>query len=228
MAPTLAIPEATVRSSAREVRAIEKAAAEVGLDCIVVQINRLWAGQVEKRAHLLSMATVNSDWIVVVDTDHIIHADRDTARAVLAGSDETVNVIEVPFTTPRDPKRELKESAAGVWHESMVDQRVMLPHIYRALPGMRVEKRHWWISAIHNNQRVWLWSSADTYPYLQHHPMPVPYEIEHRALFRTEEQIRLSRGFLNDRDWVVARTGQEDDMPRLRRPVFDFSQNKTL
>lgn len=220
-------PEATVRSSKRESTAIEKAATEVGLDCLILQPNRLWAGQVEKRTYLLNVASVGSDWIVVVDTDHIIHTDREAARGVLEGSDDTVNVIEVPFYTPPHPSRSLNDSAAGVWHVDQVGKRVSIPHIYRALPGLRVEQRHWWISAIKDGRRVWLWSSAGTYPTLGHHSMPVPYEVEHRALFRTDEQIRLSRGFLNDREMVVQRTGQEDDLPGLPVPEFNYEQNQS-
>ena len=221
-------PEATIRSAKSQVTAIEQAAAEAGIECLILQPNKLWAGQVEKRSYLLAAASVNSDWIVTLDADCVIHTDREAARGALEGSDDSVNVIEVAYYTPPNPDRSLKDSTAGVWHADQVGKRVSIPHIYRALPGMRVEKIHWWISAVKDGKRVWLWSSAGTYPYIEHHPMVVPYEVEHRALMRTDEQIRLSRGFLNDRESVVKpRTGQEDDMPGLPPPEFDYEQNQT-
>ena len=97
------------------------------------------------------------------------------------------------------------------------------PHIYRTLPLMRVEKFHWWYSAIKDGQRVWLWSADGNYPHVKHDHMP-DYEVEHRALMRTEEQIRLSRGFLNDREKVVRLTGQEDDQPGLPAPEYDYER----
>ena len=221
-------PEATARSPRNQANAIERAARQVGIGCLILQPNKLWAGQVEKRSYLLSAAAVNSDWIVTVDADQIIHTDRESARNALAGTNDSVDVIEVTYYTPTNQTRPMKESAVGVWHEAQAGTRVSIPHIWRALPGMRVEKFHWWISAIKDGRRVWLWSNGGDYPVLAHHPMSVPYEVEHRALMRTPEQIRLSRGFLNDREQVVKPlTGQEDDVPGLPPPKFDYKQNQT-
>lgn len=218
-------PEATPRSAKAQVNAIERAADAVNIECLVLQPNALWSGQVEKRSYLLAAASVNSDWIATVDADHVIHTERQAARQALKNMH--ADVVEVIYVTPDNPERTRAESAAGVWHEDQVGTRVSIPHLWRVLPEMKVEKFHWWYSALKNGQRVWLWSADGNRPHVAHHPMPVPYEVEHRALMRTPEQIRLSRGFLNDRDMVVARTGQEDDVPGLPPPAFNFEQNQT-
>jgi len=218
-------PEATVSSCRDEYAAIVDTATRLGLDHMVLRPSRLWRGQVEKRNVLYAIASVGSDFMVVVDADHIIHADRSEVRTFL----ETTNadVINVPFETPVNPVRSLSDSAVGVWHEGMAGSTIMLPHIYRALPNIRVESRHWCISALKDGQRVWLWNCGSGYPDAIHTVIPIPYRVEHRALFRTAEQIRMSRGFLNDREMVASVTGQEDDRDDLPRPVFTYEQNRT-
>ncbi len=217
-------PKATARSSKAQVDAIIKAAADVDIECLVLQPNKLWAGQVEKRCHLLAAACVQSDWVVTVDADHIISTDRDRARHNIARLGRAgADVIAVPYYTPLNPNRSVKDSSPGKWHEEQAGQRVLVPHIYRALPGMRIEKRHWWYSAVKDGERVWLWSSdEESYPYVRQFNITIPYEVEHRALMRTPEQIRLSRAFLNDREMIMAKTGQEDDVPGLPAPKFDY------
>src|SRR5690348_3020886 len=78
-------PEATVRSPEAQLDAIRSAAAAVNIECLIIQPDRLWAGQVEKRCHLLAAAGVGSNWIVTVDADHVIHADREEMRRFLRG-----------------------------------------------------------------------------------------------------------------------------------------------
>lgn len=212
-------PEATVTSDPAQADAIRKAARDVGLDCLILQPDRLWAGQVEKRSHLLAAATVGSDWIVTVDADHIITADREHTRFVLERVQE--DVLEVPYRTPVNPERLMKDSAAGIWHIQQSESIQWIPHLWRALPGFRVEKRHWWYSAMKVGGRVWLWGGDGTYTNVTHSQMQ-NYEVEHRALFRTDHQVKLSRAFLNDREKIVATTGQEDWQPGMAPPVWDY------
>lgn len=215
-------PEATARSSQAEVDAIEQTAKEIGLECLIIQPSKVWAGQIEKRTYLLAMASVKSDWICTVDADHVIHAERAAVRLALENS--TADVIEVPYFTPPNPERSMRDSAVGYWHEEQVGVRVNIPHLYRSLPGMRIENRHWCYSGIKDGRRVWLWGDDPSYPILPHQGLGVPYEVEHRCLMRTSHQIRLSRGFVNDREMVVRLTGQEDDIIGLPPPVFDFDR----
>jgi len=59
-------------------------------------------------------------------------------------------------------------------------------------------------------------------PYVREHAIRAPYEIEHRSLLRDELRIIRGRAFCNDREIVVKRTGQEDDVPGLPEPVWDY------
>jgi hypothetical protein len=213
-------PAAMVHSPADQLDAIRSAAAAVNIDCLIIQPDRLWAGQVEKRCHLLAAAGVGSDWIVTLDADHIIQAKRDDMRLLLRRSPS--HVFSVPYITPINPDRSMKDSAVGLWHENQTGEPQFIPHIWRALPGMKVEKFHWWYSAIHGGQKVWLWGGNGEFPSVEHQRIRRGYIVEHRTLFRTEEQIRLSRAFLNDRDQVVAKTGQEDNQPGLDVPDFNY------
>jgi hypothetical protein len=97
----------------------------------------------------------------------------------------------------------------------------MIPHLWRALAGLRVERFHWWYSAMKPGGRIWLWGGDDRYPHIYHGSLE-QYEVEHRTLFRTKDQIKASRAFLNDREVIVRETGQEDDLPTLPRPKFDY------
>lgn len=215
-------PGATAHSSEDQLDAIRSAAKAVDLDCLIIQPDRLWAGQIEKRSYLLAAATVGSDWIVTVDADHVITADREVIQLFLRR--HPGDVISVPYVTPVNPDRPMKDSAVGLWHELQTTEPMFIPHIWRALPGMRVEKRHWWISAVKNGHRVWLWGGDGEMPTVEVQRMRRDYTVEHRALYRTKEQIRASRAFLNDRQRIVEETGQEDDMPTLQPPVYDYRQ----
>lgn len=207
-------PGATVRSDVEQTDAIRRTAEKHDLDCLILQPDRLWAGQIEKRSHLLALACVGTDWIVTLDADHIITTERDALRAELAAS--VSDIVDVPFVTPKG------KLAAGLWHLAQTQGPQMIPQFWRASIHPTVERHHWWISATKDNQKVWAWAGDGHRKVLPHAKFVTPYVVEHRTLLRTEEQILASRAFCNDREMVVARTGQEDDLPELPRPVFDY------
>jgi hypothetical protein len=211
-------PGATIASDPAQAKAIRAACAKAGLDCLVVTPDRLWAGQIEKRSLLLAMAAVGSEWIVTLDADHIIQTDREAVRNELYNS--TADVVDVPFITPKDRKR--GNFAAGQWHLAQADGPQMIPQVWRASLQLSVERHHWWVSGIQNGQKVWAWAGDETRRKLPHAAFVTPYTVEHRTLLRSEKQVLASRAFCNDREMVVARTGQEDDLPTLPRPVFDY------
>jgi hypothetical protein len=186
---------------------------------------------VEKRAHLLNVASIGSDWIAVVDTDHIINTDRELARDEISHIGPDVDVISVPFFTPANDARDLNVSAATGWHKSMVGMTVALSHLFRALPGLTVERYHWWYMANKNGERIALrygmkMGADDTLlngcRVLEPVPLQTPYEITHLCLTRDDKHILANRAFCNDRSMVVAQTQQEDDVPGLPEPVFDY------
>jgi hypothetical protein len=180
--------------------------------------DRVWAGQVEKRSFALSTAARGSDWVAVFDSDWIASGDRKAARKELASFDDSIDVVSVPFYTPPSENK----PATG-WHEAVSDTQVQMPHLFRALPEMGVERYHWYVGARKGKEKVWMWGPRnEERRLLTPHDLEAPYQIEHRTLHRTEEQVRASRAFLNDRVLVVGWTGQEDDRPDLPRPEFDY------
>lgn len=210
-------PDATITSPSEQAEAIRRACERAGIECVIHLPDRLWAGQVEKRTFLLREAAKDSDWIVVVDTDHIIHTDRQKARAVLAAMPPRVRFVSVDFFTPLNKRRSLANSAATNWHVNAAGQTTELAHIFRALPDFEVRKKHWHYYGTWGGSEVRL-----LYGGKADEKLPVPYVVEHRTLFRTRKQVLDSRAFLNDRQMVVQQTGQEDDVPGLPVPTWDF------
>jgi SOS-response transcriptional repressor LexA len=210
-------PDATIKSPVSQVRAIRAAAKAAGIECVIVQPDELWAGQVAKRTFLLREAANGSDWVLVVDADHIVHTDRVAARAALEAMSEWVRFVSVDFTTPLAPDRTLDESAATNWHKDVAGTTLDMAVLFRSVPNFEVRGKHWFY-----------WGSRSGPPTEMHYGgkadarLPVSFLVEHRTLFRTEKQVLDSRAFLNDRLMVVARTGQEDDVPGLPRPVWDY------
>lgn len=208
-------PAATVSSSLEQIETIKRTAFLAGLGCEVIVPDRLWAGQVEKRAFALAKAAEGSDWVAVFDADWRASGDREAARAELAGL--TDDVVSVPFYTPPG-----NGQVASGWHKVVRDTLVPMPHLFRALPELTVERYHWHISALKDRNRVWLWGLPEGRPLMRPHELQAPYRIEHMTLHRTPEQVLASRAFLNDRLMVVALTDQEDDVPGLPEPQFDY------
>lgn len=210
-------PGATVRSPGVQVAAITRAAKACGLELLTIAPDRLWAGQVEKRTRLLQEAAKGSDWIVVVDADHIVHTDRDAARRALEQVPEDVLGVAVTFWTPIPEDKTLAEVAATNWHVGVAGRRIVQNQIIRAIPDLHVVDKHWIYQGTYKGQPVEVkYGGPPLYV------LPVEYEVEHRTLFRSEEQMRASRAFLNDRMKVVEMTGQEDDREDLPRPEFDY------
>jgi hypothetical protein len=217
-------PDAHIASPPEQAETIRRVAAETGLECDIYIPDRLWAGQIEKRSFILKRAWAGTDWIAIVDTDWIIHADRAAARRELElWYRRGVDVITVSLFTPNG------DSAPPTnWHRRMAGTREQIQHFFRPLPGLKVETLHWWYSALKNGRKVWMWhgrrrrKNPERIPILRAYPLKARYQIEHRTLHRDEKHILAGRAFCNDRIKVVALTGQEDDVPGLPEPEFDY------
>lgn len=212
-------PGATISSSIDQFDAIRETADVVGLDWYAYQPDRLWLGQVEKRTALLQEAVTDADWVVIIDADHLIRTDRGQARRALAEMPATVNTVGAEFYTPIDRSREFWSTIATNWQANMAGTSVRMTHIIRALPGIRVKDRHWIYVAPYKGRQISL-----EYGGKPDRMIGVPYLVEHRSLFRSEEQLRAGRAFCNDRERVLALTGQEDHVPGLPPPRFNFSK----
>jgi hypothetical protein len=220
-------PNGTPKSSDEEVTAITDACKEYGLECLILQPNRLWKGEIEKRSYLMSVATCNSDWVAVFDTDHIVLGNREEVRKELESYSNDVCRVSVLLDTPVNPDKKTEEASVTNWHLRCAENEAyQCAAIFRSLPGFRVERFHWWYSAIKDNQRMWIpyggTTGNTTYPEIESVPLAAHYKITHTSLFRTEKQILSARAYYNDRVKVVEWTGQEEDVPGLPDPVWDY------
>jgi len=218
-------PGGKARSPREQVRAIQTTAKAAGIECLVMQPNKPWAGQVEKRTHLVNAACINSDWIMIVDSDYVVRPNGADVHAELDAFTEAV--IDIPYVYPFDPAAQMEEAAATAWAQGLAGKSVLTPHFIRAVPGMRYESYHYRLSGIVNGRREWLDFSDPTdhsYPYAPHHKGLASYEVEHRCMLRTPEKVLGNRAFCNDRFWIVAATGQEDDVPGLDPPVWEYER----
>jgi hypothetical protein len=199
-----------------QAQVIAETAREVGLECEIHTPSRLWNGQVEKRSFLLGKATEgmnpSRDWFMAVDADHIWHGPRYTIRWEIAHIPEDTDAITVPMFTPMNHARPLEESAAGEWHANHANKTMSPQRIFRSLPGVMVERYHWWYSAMKGGNRVWLWGGDQKRPHVKVREMQAPMLVEHRCLFREPLQIERNREFCEDRVKIVKATGQEDDV----------------
>lgn len=206
-------PGGTPSSPPEQAETIRRVAEETGLEWAIFAPEELWAGQVQKRSALMAAASIDSDWIVVVDTDHVIHADREKARADLARVSPDIDVVGVVFVTPAVEGAEY----ATNWHRGQAGSRFAMGQIIRALPDLRVEKFHWKYFATKNGQTVNVSYGGAGVSHLL-----ADYEVLHLCLERDERHRLENRAFCNDREIVVRLTGQEDDVPGLPDPVYDF------
>lgn len=217
-------PDATPASPPEQAETIMRVAAEVGIEAVVLTPGSLWAGQVEKRSFLVAAASVGSDWLVLVDADHVIRADRASVRRAIEGLGPDVDVVSVAQVVPVHESRPVDDSIATNWHRAIAGSTGRLAHIFRALPGLHAEGFHWTYAAVKDGQRVVLKFGDDfrddgsRVP----HELGADYVVEHRTLLRDELRLRRGRAFCNDRIRVVDLTGQEDDVPGLPSPEWDY------
>lgn len=214
-------PGATIKSPPEQAEAIRAAAAEVGLEAVIHVPKRLWAGQVEKRDFLIRLASQDSDWVAGVDADFLILGDRGRVRRDLAKYGSDVDVVRVVLETPVG-----RGEYASKWHRRIEDwYSYEFHHFFRVLPEMGFERTHWQIKAVKDGEPVWMLGVPDD----TRRMLPSVllrsyrhYKIQHLTLHRNHKQMMASRAYLNDREWVVQETGQEDDRPDLPRPQWDY------
>ena len=213
-------PGAKARSHDSQVAAIRDAAAASDIECLILQNDRTWTGEIEKRSTMMAVAAIATDWVVVIDADHVVSAVRKDVRSELAQT--PADTIEVPLTTPLEKGRTLKDSSATNWHARQNAGQEWIPLVFRALPGLTVERRHWWYSGYKNGRKMWLGGGDGALPDVPHAKMMSTYSVEHRCLYRSPERIRVQRAWYNDRVIVVEKTGQEDSQPGLPESVYDY------
>lgn len=205
-------PGATARSAKAEEAAIREAAKDIGLPADIRIPDRVWRGQLEKRSYMMAAAAEGSDWVLTLDADHILHGVREAIRHEIEGVVDE-DGVEVDFYTTPNYERPIEETAATDWHSfhSGGTQKIRL--FLRAMPGMRVERYHWWNSGLKDGERVWLYGGdKKSYPSVKVHTLSAPFLVEHRCLYRRTRNILAGREFAADRVAIVEATKQEDDL----------------
>lgn len=130
-------PQGRPRSSSAEHDAIREACSGAGMGLTLhVPSDVWWGNEVEKRSFLFSLCMQvcepDVDWIFVFDGDDIVRKVPGDVCAQLAQTDRAV--AEVQMVTMYDPQ------ASGVVTQKASQPRRML---WKALPGLRVERNHW-------------------------------------------------------------------------------------
>jgi hypothetical protein len=190
---------------------IAEVAEEVGIEATIHTTDRLWRGQVEKRNFLIGEAAKESDWIVGVDADHVLHGIRYTTRHELEHLLKTdVYALDVDFYTPINYERPIEHTSAGDWHKDMAGEHLWVPAFCRVADEMQVEKYHWWYSGEIWGKRYWLWGGQQEYPHARASRLNAPFMVEHRCHFRDDKHIQANKEFCEDRISIVKKTGQED------------------
>jgi hypothetical protein len=201
-------PGAAASSPPAEKNAILEAAKDVGLPVIFGE-SRLWVGQLQKRNALIRLAGEDSDWIFTLDADHILHGVKEEFRHEVDRL-RRFDRVDIEFYTTINHERPLAETSSTEWHSELAGKTYRMGLLMRVLPGMRYERFHWYISAVKDNRRVWVYGGDHKYPKIHSHQLRAPFFIEHRCHFRRDRNILANRDFCNDRDLIVDATGQED------------------
>jgi hypothetical protein len=190
---------------------IEAVCADIGMPLVYDVPDRPYAGQLEKRTRLMQLAAEGSDWIVVVDADHVVHCAAAAVRHEFATTD--ADSLRFDFYTTPNYERPLSESAPTLWHAGLSNDKVNVALIIRAVPEIRVERFHWWYSGMVNGERRWLAAEGDgVYGHGKSVDIQAPYFVEHLCLYRSDRLVQLNRAFCEDRERILSQTGQEDAM----------------
>lgn len=205
-------PGATASSAPAQWDMILDTAIRCGIEPRITVPSETWAGQCEKRTALMQEAAQGSDWVLVVDADYVVTADRERVREQLAAAD--LDVYEVPLVTPTG-------EYATNWHLGQaLTPEAWTPLMFRALPQIMVEEHHWWYSGMKDGRRVWLWGDDERYPRLPHGRLS-DITVTHNCALRSHEQVIAARSWYNDVMVVVGATGQEDAVDGLPDPVWE-------
>lgn len=187
-------PHAKGSSTVAEHDAIRETCAGTGVGLTLHVPTEPWYGnEVEKRAFMLRLAMTvaepHRDWLFMFDADDLVQRVPGDLRGRLAATD--LDVAGVSLTERYDVSR--WEEAAAVMdlpsEATMVDH----PKLYRALPGIRVERTHWLYMAGEGDDTKVLWGPPEF--------GPVPrmdcsdLVVEHRTRHRDRHRQARSKAY---------------------------------
>lgn len=199
-------PGATATSSPVQVEAIEEAARAAGLECTILQPEKVWGGQVEKRAAILDEAVVGADWVIAVDSDHRLVGDRDPLRQELEQLGDVDSILHDFYTPPPPAIGSVDRLSPHEWHTKLCGKTIQHSLLFRVLLEMRIEQTHFGYSGIRRGQRVAVgnWRSDD-YAQGRHQRLRNEFRVDHLCFFR--DLMRLDR----NRDYCIARDKFKDE-----------------
>lgn len=200
-------PGATAQSPPEQAKAIRAAAKKAGIPLDLYVPETLWEGQVQKRDFLMQQATKEADWVMPVDADYVLHGPRDAIRSELGRVE--ADSVQVEFYTSVPEGLDVKRVAPHAWHSEIAGYSLMTNLLFRALPEMRVEFRHWWYSGLKDGKRVALWGCDEVYPRAATWTLQAPLLVEHRCFFRDRMRLDRNKAFCARRDQQVTREGVE-------------------
>lgn len=186
--------------------AIEKAAREAGLDADVYVPDGIWPGQVSKRSAMIALAAKDSDWVISVDSDHMLTGDPEAFRTELAASD--ADCFRVKFFTPLPDGFDL-DRAPHDWHRSLAGKTTLVPLLFYAYESMRFEDRHFHVSALREGRRIAIVGCNGRYPPGVTDDLRAPFVVEHRCFDRPQELLDRNRDFCLKRDALYRTDGFE-------------------
>ncbi len=204
-------PGATAQSPSEQEAAITEAAESAGLEYKVVIPNKVWKGQVEKRAFMLDLAvSTNPDWLLAVDADHRLVGDRESVRRQLDWFMKCgVVSVRHSFRTPLPDWFDLANSPHA-WHTELAGNTVDHALICRCLDGMRIEKNHWGYTGVQDGQRIALGSNWQSDEYPQGKAVKLgDFRIDHVCFHRDQKRLDRNRDYCLARDSFAETNGYE-------------------
>lgn len=188
-------PDGHPRSPDENVRSIERACHEAGIQLHLHQRDELWQGnEIEKRTFLFRMAEEitepNVDWLLVWDADQHMGRCRDL-KARLEATDR--DAADVRVIEPPDPTRPaVYQPGTMIPKPVELDVRLM----YRAVPGIHCEDNHYTYVA---GDGRYLWGNVATDPLVPGLALYDHVHVLHKSQTRTNSRRGRQIRYYNER-----------------------------
>lgn len=205
-------PGATRLSPPEQMAAIKQAAHDYGMDCAIYLPEKIWTGQVEKRAAMLEEACRDADWVIAVDSDHRLVGDREKIRKELArighGADSILHSFHTPM--PENPA-ELLRLSPHPWHTELAGKTIDHSLLFRVLDDMRIDRDHWGYSGVRPDGlriAVGNWHGSQ-HPHGMYHRLAAPFRVDHMCFDRDLMRLDRNRAYCKTRDAFKLDNGYE-------------------
>jgi len=185
-------------SGSQETDAIADTAYGLGIGCTIHRPNRPWeGGEVAKRSFMFAAALLEAepfvDWLFWIDSDEVVHQAPHDLKQRLAGTDLDCAAVALwqRGDAHKDEATSLQSRTLAFTEYTGGDHRVL----YRALPGLRVEINHAFVTdgTIHLRGRHDMHHLAEALDCQD-------VVIEHRHDFRDGARMRDSDEYYRLRD----------------------------